>query len=425
MASIKSKKSPGESVDEKSPIANLPSGVGVLKTVNGHGGEYWRVRLGKRFTGGAVQKRDFRSLAEARKWIFGDKNKPGEAQTAIKQHLGSPAFSLSPKELGECQDALRRLKGHGSLTEAVDYFLKHANPAGGTKTWSEIEKDFLTSRRAIGCKPKTIVQYESYFRVIGAEWGEENLSEIKRQDIEDWLAESDWSPRTRKNYLVTLTTVFAWAMEREYCPTNPPARIQRPILDDNAPGILTPVQAEALLQTAKECLPEMVAPIAIGLFAGLRRSELCALDWSEIDLAAGHIEVKGIKAKTRQRRLVSISDNLAEWLRPYSQGSGPVAFNVDLFGEKLRHLVQGRPKTDDDPGRPAIVAEWPHNALRHSFGSYFFGKSKNENLTAAEMGNSPAMVFKHYRALVKPPEVERYWAIKPAQPANLLAFKSK
>jgi hypothetical protein len=36
MASIKSKKSPAESVDEKSPIANLPSGVGVLKTVNGH-----------------------------------------------------------------------------------------------------------------------------------------------------------------------------------------------------------------------------------------------------------------------------------------------------------------------------------------------------------------------------------------------------
>ena len=55
MASIKPKKSPAESVDEKSPIAHLPSGVGVLKTVNGHGGEYWRVRLGKRFTGGAVQ----------------------------------------------------------------------------------------------------------------------------------------------------------------------------------------------------------------------------------------------------------------------------------------------------------------------------------------------------------------------------------
>jgi hypothetical protein len=41
------------------------------------------------------------------------------------------------------------------------------------------------------------------------------------------------------------------------------------------------------------------------------------------------------------------------------------------------------------------------------------------------MGNSPGMVFKHYRALVKPQEMERYWAINPAQPANLIAFKAK
>jgi integrase len=212
-------------------------------------------------------------------------------------------------------------------------------------------------------------------------------------------------------------------MDREYCPANPAARIQRPLLDDRPPGILTPVQAEALLQAAVDCMPEMVPAVSIGLFAGLRRSEICALDWSEIDLAASHIEVKGLKAKTRQRRLVSISDNLGEWLRPYSQETGAVAPNVDAFGEKLKLLVRGRPKTEDDPGQTAIVAEWPHNALRHSFGSYFFAKSKNENLTSAEMGNSPAMVFKHYRALVKPQEVERYWAIKPGNPANLIAFK--
>ena len=41
------------------------------------------------------------------------------------------------------------------------------------------------------------------------------------------------------------------------------------------------------------------------------------------------------------------------------------------------------------------------------------------------MGNSPAMVFKHYRAVVKDKEVAAYWAIKPAQPKNLIAFRSK
>ena len=51
--------------------------------------------------------------------------------------------------------------------------------------------------------------------------------------------------------------------------------------------------------------------------------------------------------------------------------------------------------------------------MRHSFGSYFFAKSKNENLTASEMGNSPAMVFQHYRALVKESDSLEYWSLRP------------
>jgi integrase len=407
----------GRMIKKKQRIKDLPSGVGVTTAVNGSGVKYWRIRLGKRFTGGPIVLKDFRNLDDAREWVT--------KQRAQAAATGQASYSLTIAQMADARSAFDLLKGKATLATCAKYWLKHAAPSGGVKTWKEISSDFMTSRRAIGCKPKTLVQYESYLRVIGEEWNDVNLSEIKRQDIEDWLAEMDWSGRTRKNYLVTLTTIFSWAMEREYCGENPAKKINRPILDDNAPGILTPIQAEALLQTAKECLPEMVAPIAVGLFAGVRRSELCALDWSEIDLSARHIEIKGIKAKTRQRRLVSISDNLLEWLRPYAQESGPVAPNVDLFGEKLKHLVRGRPKTVDDPGRPAIVAEWPHNALRHSFGSYFFGKSKNENVTAVEMGNSPAMVFKHYRALVKPQEVVRYWAINPADPANLIAFNSK
>ena len=58
--------------------------------------------------------------------------------------------------------------------------------------------------------------------------------------------------------------------------------IERPIMDDKPPGILTVEQAVALLANAVETRVEMVAGVSIGLFGGLRRSEICALDWSEI-----------------------------------------------------------------------------------------------------------------------------------------------
>jgi len=73
-----------------------------------------------------------------------------------------------------------------------------------------------------------------------------------------------------------------------------------------------------------------------------------------------------------------------------------------VFSERLRALAQ----------RAAIVP-WPHNAMRRSFGSYFLAKTKDENLTATEMGNSPSKVIRHYRAVVKDEQVENYWAIMP------------
>jgi integrase len=404
--------------EKRKPIGELPSGVGISK-VSINKFSYWRVRLGKKFTGGEIRVKHFTDLEAARDWIFGEKTTPDKPslrliQTGvvrIKDKLGTQAFTLSTAELAEAQDVFRRLPKGVSLTEVVDNFLQRRAPAGGVKTTKEVSSEFIVSRRTMGVRPRTLVQYESYLRSINEEFGDSPIADIERASIEDWLAESDWSPRSRKNYLVTLTTLLNFAQDREYCPGNPASRIERPILDDNAPGILTVREAASLLQTALKGIPDKLDPkpqmipgIAIGLFAGLRRSEVCSLDWSEIDLQGRYIEVKAAKAKTRQRRLVTISDNLAAWLTPYAKTEGQVtsSTNQDVFGERLKEIAEA-----------SGIKEWPHNALRHSFGSYFFAKSKDENRTAAEMGNTPNVIFKHYRALVRNGDENKYWAIKP------------
>jgi hypothetical protein len=39
------------------------------------------------------------------------------------------------------------------------------------------------------------------------------------------------------------------------------------------------------------------------------------------------------------------------------------------------------------------------------------GETKDENLTASEMGNSPEVIIKHYRAVVRDAAVAEYWAV--------------
>ena len=59
------------------------------------------------------------------------------------------------------------------------------------------------------------------------------------------------------------------------------------------------------------------------------------------------------------------------------------------------------------------IEEWPHNALRHSFGSYHLAFNGDQVKTAAQMGHRDSIVVhNHYKALVLKSEAEMYWAAR-------------
>ena len=366
------------------------------KLISQHG-TYWVVSLGRKYTGRVRQRRYFRSRKEAKEFA--------KQSEEARHKFGLEAFAIPMTLRIEALTCWQRLQpSNSTLAEAVDFFLKNRPRPDAGKPLEELQHEFLKSRKAINCRQRTLVQYESYLRVTCEEFGKSTTDSIKREDIEDWIEESAWSPRTRKNYLVTLTTLLNYAVSKGYRSDNPAANIARPILDDRPVGILTTEQAAALLRVGQTSDAAMIPVITIALFAGLRRSELFALDWSEVDLEDRIIEVKGIKAKTRQRRLVHIADNLLQWLSPIRKRTGPITpeKNIDVLSERLRSLAN-----------VAGIKPWPHNALRHSFATYFLAKTKDENLTATEMGNSPGVVIRHYRALVKEADVTHYWGLNP------------
>ena len=97
---------------KKSPIADLPASVSCRKVQNSAGVTYWRVRVGKKFTGGSVLEKNFTTLAKAKEWIFGDIQRlKAQAGSLIelKESAGAAAFSLTPAQITEAADAYRRL----------------------------------------------------------------------------------------------------------------------------------------------------------------------------------------------------------------------------------------------------------------------------------------------------------------------------
>jgi integrase len=216
---------------------------------------------------------------------------------------------------------------------------------------------------------------------------------------------------TRNNFRRVLIVAFNFARERGYSAGNPAEKSARAKVIESAIGILTVEQTARLLESAA---PELVPYIAIGAFAGLRRAELERLDWREVDLQAGLIEVTAKKAKSARRRFVRIKPNLAKWLQPYQQLSGNVT------PPEYRELL-------DAARGSAGIEQWPHNALRHSFASYHLAQFKDAAALALELGHTNSnLVFQHYRQLVAPKQATRYWKIAPASAGRkLVAFASE
>ena len=205
--------------------------------------------------------------------------------------------------------------------------------------------------------------------------------------------------QTRNNFRTVLRTLFSYAVARGYAQENAVAKTAKAKVVRGAPDIFTPAQMQTILEKAPR---DFVPYLAIGAFAGLRSAEIERLDWSEIDLQGKLIHIKAANSKSAQRRLVTISDNLAAWLSPHSRKDGQVA-----DPERVR---VARDKTCE-----AAKIKWPANALRHSYASYHLAQFKNAAATAAELGHaSPTMLYKHYREVVRPDAAAQWWQLFPA-----------
>lgn len=366
----------------------------------------WRVRLGAHLTGAEAQQRYFEQRAQATDYI--------QRTLSARDRLGELADVMSPAQLAEAVHATQRLRSLGAtLTEAADFYVR-AHPGGSKSPTLEVFTRRFLAARKLSCKSHTLATYNSELKHVLAEFGGTALNAIRQADIEEWAADLDLAPRSVSNVLNTFTTVLNDAVRKELLTRNAAEFVPRPPEIPAPPGILTPNQAGLLLTVAQTHRPALVPAIAIGLFAGLRRSELCALRGRHLILEENLIEVPADIAKTRQRRLVDIRPNLRPWLTSARPGEVLLAgtANADVFGGWLHELAV-----------TAGIVPWPHNALRHSFASYLMAATQNETHVASQMGNSPAVIFKHYRAVVRPATAAAFFHllpnINPPHPASL------
>jgi integrase len=375
-------------------------------------------------------RRKFGNLAEAEReaHFILTKLANGESEVLKLTGLDRAAFVHAMQKLREWRQdaelnsavtdyvtAVKRLPDNTTVNECVNFYLSR-HPAGlPRKTVREVLDELLDAKTNAGVSEP----YAKELRLRLGQFADAHvvpISAVSSKQIQEWLTNRQVSGRTQNNYRRLIGTLFKFAIRRGYLPKDHDELSGVERIEDSGGEIEvftadelrklfaaceTPVKERGKWRTREDMIPYL----AVAAFCGLRAAEIQRLDWSEVHLTGAErfIEVKASKAKTASRRTVPIPDNCAAWLAAYAKASGPVAA-FERSDKQLFIYLAGK------AGVP-----WKHNGLRHSFISYRLAVIKNVHQVSLEAGNSPNMVFAHYRQLVRESEAAEWFSIAPVK----------
>ena len=234
---------------------------------------------------------------------------------------------------------------------------------------------------------------------------------LSADDVRGFFDRLKLSPRSFNNFVSALRTFFRFAQDRGWLAKEADLlRGIRPRKGKSRPvEILSPDEIAALMQHA----PDEIAPcLALGAFAGLRSQEILRLEWTDVTRRTHFIEIAAHKAKTATRRLVPISDNLRRWLAISPTTDGLVWADTKAMFYKIRLNLAAQAGVD-----------WRQNCLRHSWISYRLAETQDVNRVALEAGNSPQMIFRHYRELATPDQAKGWFSIAPKTAENVVPIR--
>jgi integrase len=355
-----------------------------------------------------------------------------EAQRLRDRHrMHGRAASMSASSMTDAEFAFQLLQRQApgvTLTDAVKAYIDTKASIRRTATLDELSALFLAEKKTEGASKgylKDIKLRLDHLSKSG--FGDRKIHELTGDEMADWITLRPVAAGSKANYRRVFDVFFNYATTKGYAARNPLEKAPRPkIVKTEKTGILSVDDLTRLLSEADE---RIVPALAIAAFAGLRpESEILPLQWDDVNLerivdedkstkrkvvykSHGFIHVKTGATKMRGddgvlERYVTVTENLWHWLidRKPPQGGRVVAVKKNYVYELRQAAVAA-----------AKIKVWPHDALRHSYGSYHFAAFRDERRTMAELGHSNPRTFRrHYYRAIPQTQAEPYWDIMPS-----------
>lgn len=361
-----------------------------------------------------TRKADAERLHDVAKAVW--KSKDRAVIEALKARRVTLEQLAQARELGKpfmtTLDASVTVKPWPTLQEAADAYVEgikaNSNRAAGTAKAAETQL-----RKAVG--------------FIGADVRLDAITTERVTAYQTFLRTEGRSPtqgastNTVTAYVWRIGALYRWHLRREAIAAregNRPARALHVPIDSEVIGTdktarghhLTEADAASLLQAAP---PMFRAAVGLGLFAGLRRDEMCHLRPSDINFERDTLSIRvqpHWKPKTKRSvRHIAIARTLRPileahiarwsndfWLLP-SLDDPALPFNAHTFDTHFPRIVETAELAVGRKHDNGVT----YHTLRHTFASWLIMRGADLFTVAQLLGNTVAQVEKTYGHLSK------------------------
>lgn len=337
-----------------------------------------------------------------------------DLQSAVSSGPRAQRTLLTPEEISDAEVAIRAADGRG-LATLIGHYLSLESRARAKGVTLDAALSFVESHYRNETKAVTILNAYTEFvasRSDGSQatkaYYESTLKHLLKPDPNKWVhaftvsdiervLASYKNANSKRTIRGAMATFFGWAVRHHYSMENPCDRLDKLQRDMSQIAALSLDECKRLLHATILMGDKATAAcVAIGLFAGLRPSEI--KDLKSENILADRIRVSGGKLRRKFKRSTPIPPVLAEWLKEFPFSGLPAGWSSKL--KRLKNATKAK--------------KWVQDIIRHTSITFQAERDKNETFTAYNNGTSKPMMDRHYRDLVDDERiVAEYWNLTP------------
>lgn len=203
-------------------------------------------------------------------------------------------------------------------------------------TWYE------EGQRVRGWKPGTVAKYRSVVRRLSEAFGSVRLASIRHRDVAAFVSdeiEAGFAPRSINLDVSVLHDILSTAFAQELIDANPAEGVERPRMRRRRWRILSPAEVPRVVAGFND--ERARCAFLTLILTGVRRFELQAIRWRDVDMLAGVLRIPESKTEEGERSIAlapALIDALTERYRASKfRSDGDYVFAHPERGSKLEH----------------------------------------------------------------------------------------